>query len=261
MIRHIEKMGRLKFSGIITLASLVLSQMITMTVYGLTEGSISVSGRIASVASPLLITPFLAWWFLGLLLRISRLEKEMRILATFDKLTGAYNRNAFFPICESILNLSKRDKTPLTLLYIDIDHFKRINDSFGHDIGDQVLKSVGNLILNNIRKSDLLGRVGGEEFVVMLPHTNLEFGTGIAEKIRKGISDLEMAFDGEMITRLTVSIGVASNTYPESLGIDELIKLADRALYQAKNEGRNRLFVHQECAGTNSRLSTTVFTG
>jgi len=251
MISKIEKIGRLKTSVIITFTSLVLSQVITLGVYKITEGKISVSGGIASFASPLLITPFLSWWFIGLLLKINNLEKEMRILATYDTLTGAYNRNSFFPVCESILTLMRRDNSSLTLLYIDLDHFKTINDTFGHNVGDIVLKSVGTYLSESIRKSDFVGRIGGEEFVVCLPNTDVKNGLIIAEKIRNGISSLEVIYNTELRIRITASIGIACNLNFENSGIDELIKMADLALYQAKNEGRDRLVVNCSCGSEN----------
>jgi len=247
MIKKIEQFGRLKCSILITIAAFVLSQIITAIVYSVTHSNYTLSGRIASFASPLIIAPFISWWFVGLLLKISNLEKEMRELASFDKLTGAYNRNTFFPICTSLLGLLRRDNADLTILYIDIDHFKNVNDTFGHNIGDLVLKKVGEYVINIIRKSDIFGRIGGEEFVVFLPNTNIENGVAVAEKIRSGISNMEVKINGVLLIKVTVSIGISSSSKNETVEIDEIIKMADVALYQAKNEGRNRLYVNTNC--------------
>ena len=156
-----------------------------------------------------------------MLLRISKLEKEMRFLATYDTLTGVHNRNSFFFICKSILNLLKREKSPLTLLYIDLDHFKIVNDTFGHDAGDYVLQRTGEYLRTSIRESDVIGRIGGEEFVVVLPKTDIENGMAIAEKIRRGIAGLEIHFN-EKIIKITASIGVSSNSNLEYMGIEKL---------------------------------------
>jgi len=246
MVNRIEKIGRFTSSILITIIALLITQIITYVIYRLTNGNMSLSGRIASFASPILISPFLSWWFLGLLLRISKLEKEMRFLATYDTLTGVYNRNSFLSICNSILNLLKREKSPLTLLYIDLDHFKNVNDTFGHDVGDYVLKKIGEYLKTSIRKSDIVGRVGGEEFVVVLPKTDIQNGIAIAEKIRKGIACLEMIYNDKII-KITASIGISSNTYLEYIGIEKLLKMADLALYHVKNNGRNKLYVNQDC--------------
>ncbi|HCM26038.1 MAG TPA: hypothetical protein DIC34_05740 [Treponema sp.] len=254
MIKQIQKIGRLNSTFVTTLIVSVISQVITYLIYKFTDAEIPLSGRIASLASPILITPFLSWWFIGLLLKISVLEQEMRLLATYDHLTGAYNRNSFFSISASILNLLKREKLPLTALYIDIDHFKKVNDTFGHDVGDFVLKNIGKYVIENIRKSDIVGRIGGEEFVVALPKTDIDDGITIAEKLRKGISEFEMIHDGCATIKISVSIGISCNSNNENIDIDELLKKADSALYHAKNSGRNRIYVNQDSAQMNNRI-------
>ncbi len=244
MVRHIEKIGRQNCSILITIIALALSQGITLMTYAMTRTHITFSGRIASLVSPLLIAPLFSWWFIGILLKVRTMEQEMRCLATYDALTGVYNRNSFFPIGASILNVMRREKLPLTVLYADIDHFKKINDTFGHDAGDFVLKKVGEYFISNMRKSDIVGRVGGEEFVAVLPNTPIEDGMKIADKIRVGFEGLEMTYGDGTSIKITVSIGLSCDTDIRNIGIDELLKKADAALYNAKRNGRNRISVH-----------------
>jgi diguanylate cyclase (GGDEF)-like protein len=169
--------------------------------------------------------------------RIIRLEEELRKKATTDSLTQAYNRSKFDEILKSEINRCRRYNTNLSLLVLDIDHFKKINDNHGHLAGDDILKSVVNLTQNSIRGTDYLARWGGEEFVVLLPETGLDRASALAERIKKNIEDHEF----EKIGTVTVSFGVTQWKNNESE--DALIKRADDALYRAKNLGRNRVEV------------------
>jgi diguanylate cyclase (GGDEF)-like protein len=249
MIELIQKIGRVFCSIIMTLFALVSSLGITYLIYSITNTEMLLSGRIASIASPLIITPVFSWWLFGLLLKISRLESEMRTLATYDSLTGFYNRNSFFMISENMLNLMNREKLLLTVFYIDIDHFKKVNDTYGHDVGDFVLQNIAEYITKNVRQSDIVGRMGGEEFVVALPKTDLRDGEIVAENLRKGIADLKLINKDEISIKVTISIGISCNSYIENISIDDLLKKADSALYHAKNRGRNKIYVSEAVKG------------
>lgn len=167
----------------------------------------------------------------------ARLYKQMHDLAIHDALTGAYNRIYLNRKLEEESNNAKENGLDLSFIIMDIDHFKKFNDSYGHLFGDFVLKTVSSYIMKTLRKSDIFVRYGGEEFVILMPHTSLEQATEKAENLRKGISNITIT-DRVVSASITVSIGVAS--YPEtSKTMQELIVLADRALYEAKNAGRN----------------------
>lgn len=166
-------------------------------------------------------------------LRSEKFEKR----ANIDSLTGAYSRAKFDNIFQSEFSRSIRYFNPLTILFIDIDNFKTINDTHGHDIGDEVLKKFAQLISSNSREFDLLARWGGEEFILMLPQTNINDGYKLAEKIRNIIASNRF----DKIQTLTCSIGLTmldKGDSPESL-----IKRADNALYKAKSTGRNRTII------------------
>lgn len=164
---------------------------------------------------------------------------ELEKLATTDELTGISNRRNFITLAEREFNLAKRQKRYFALLILDIDYFKKINDSHGHIAGDFVIKSVAQQCVLSIRQEDLCARWGGEEFIIFLSESMLEDGIAVARRLRQDIEELSVAFDSEKIN-VTVSIGVAVYN-PEDKNVNQTIIRGDMALYQAKNNGRNRV--------------------
>lgn len=163
---------------------------------------------------------------------------RLETLAVTDNLTGIYNRRKFEELFQREISYAKRYEQPLSLLMIDIDDFKSINDNYGHQVGDEFLKLFSNTLQANIRDIDILGRWGGEEFVVLLHKTDQEEAFQAAERLRESIFNLK--YDtGKGILSKSVSIGTIT-AYAENLGIDKMIHLADTAMYHAKQEGRNR---------------------
>ncbi|MBF0302625.1 MAG: diguanylate cyclase [Desulfamplus sp.] len=158
-------------------------------------------------------------------------------MATQDYLTGVSNRRYFMERAEEELSRANRYTHPLTFMMMDIDHFKRINDTYGHQAGDQILKNVANICVDTLRVHDLFGRIGGEEFSAMLPETTLNEALIVAERIRKAIEDAEWEIDGKKVC-CTLSIGM-SQLNDNSETLDNLMKKADEALYLAKSSGRN----------------------
>ncbi len=170
---------------------------------------------------------------------IKERTKELELLATTDMLTEIYNRRKMYEILEHEYTRAKRYKTDLSVVMFDIDYFKKINDTHGHDVGDYVLKTVAKNVKKVLREIDYFGRWGGEEFLIILPQTNLEGAYTVAEKVRKVIENTGFG----KIGKVTASFGVA--TYIEELdnSPDEILKSADIALYDAKKKGRNRVSV------------------
>ncbi len=166
----------------------------------------------------------------------ARLKAES--LAQHDPLTGLYNRRAFFDLSRAAWAQTKRNKRPLSVLILDIDHFKQVNDRHGHEGGDKLLNSVSRLLTSTCRVGDLLARWGGEEFVLLLPETDLDQARQFAERIRHLIGETQHAA-GEEIIRCTTSLGVAE--YAGDADLDALIARADAHLYEAKAGGRNRV--------------------
>jgi diguanylate cyclase (GGDEF)-like protein len=183
-----------------------------------------------------------------LLSELEKKNRELQELAYYDPLTGLPNRRFFFEHASLIFEEVKRYEKPLSLLVMDIDHFKKINDTYGHDVGDLVLKTFADVLRGIVRKSDICARLGGEEFVVLLPNTDLEGARVLAERIRTAVAKKPVEH-GSIVIVFTVSIGVSQ--YRKGMqNIDELIKEADIALYRAKEGGRNRVevFIPDETA-------------
>lgn len=165
---------------------------------------------------------------------------ELSLLATTDVLTGAWNRRHFEQVAATEIARAHRYKTPLSLLLFDIDHFKRVNDRYGHEVGDQVLIGLTQLMQRNLRSSDLLARWGGEEFTVLMPYCDVTDAAHLAEKLRA----LVAAQPFPEVGRVTISIGVAQCRCTEALHV--WLKRADTALYAAKTAGRDRVCVDAE---------------
>lgn len=166
------------------------------------------------------------------------MEKKLEELASIDDLTGVWNRRYFFEIGKNEFLRSKRYKAYFTIMMIDIDHFKKINDTYGHAAGDEVLKKITSVLKRNLRDVDILARLGGEEFAVLLPNTETQGALIVAERLRKAVESSSVMFENREL-RATISIGTADEKSAASL--DELLKNADSALYTAKNQGRNTI--------------------
>lgn len=170
-----------------------------------------------------------------------KLKEEFKQLANTDPLTNLYNRRFFTEKAEKEYQRAKRYSLSTTLISIDIDHFKSINDKFGHPAGDQVLIEVANQLQENLRQTDILARIGGEEFSILLPETSTKSAIAFAERIREAQSKLKITGEWQGEITLSVSIGVSSFLSSDK-AFDDLFSRADKALYEAKNSGRNKVF-------------------
>jgi diguanylate cyclase (GGDEF)-like protein len=171
-------------------------------------------------------------------------NEKLREMAFRDGLTGLYNHRYFQDLMDNELSRSQRYKKPFSLMILDLDHFKKINDEYGHPVGDIVLKDVSKAIENTIRDSDFAARYGGEEFAVVLPETELRGAAILAERLRKAIEQLEIDTNGCRVD-VTVSVGVTCY-HPSTAKIEksEIFTQADNALYKSKNKGRNMISIH-----------------
>lgn len=211
-------------------ANLVAS---VMAVVGTALAFVALSPEIAvRVGATLFVTIVFANIFLGM---IDRLTSRMGDLAHVDALTGIYNRRYLDDCVRHPMAKNLRHGTPMSLLLVDVDHFKRINDQFGHGAGDTVLQAVAERMNKSIRAIDQLFRVGGEEFAVLLPEAGIQAAQRVAEKLRTAMASQPLAGQHAV----TVSIGAAELQAGETFG--SLFKRCDKALYQAKAEGRNRV--------------------
>jgi diguanylate cyclase (GGDEF)-like protein len=179
---------------------------------------------------------------IGLALANLQLRVALREQAIRDPLTNLYNRRFMVEFMERELSRATRSAAPLSVLALDLDHFKTFNDSFGHPAGDRILEAFGQLLYANIRSGDVPCRFGGEEFIVLLPETHADIAVKRAESIRKAVEQLSVTHAGQLLRTITVSIGVAA-TPGDGVSVDTLLRAADQALYRAKQLGRNRVIV------------------
>jgi len=161
-------------------------------------------------------------------------ENLLRILYSFDNLTGAINRKGFLLVAEKEHAFAQRNGVPYSLGMIDLDHFKDINDQYGHPAGDQVLRTISQLIIDRLRSSDCFGRYGGEEFIVFLPGTSVQNAHNVLDQIRGLIEQLPILIDDKTSINITASIGIAQ--FCQNCTLDEIIKRADVMLYEAKKK-------------------------
>lgn len=165
-------------------------------------------------------------------------QNQLDYLAHHDELTGVKNRRWILKALEEQMNKKAHSRAPLVILLLDIDFFKKVNDSYGHEMGDQVLCGFSEVIQSHLRQQDSLGRYGGEEFLVLLPATELSEALGVAKRLREAVAEQTYSCN-ELLFKITTSLGIALYSPDDNLSPEELISRADEALYQAKASGRN----------------------
>lgn len=173
-------------------------------------------------------------------------KRELEVLATSDGLTGVMNKRMFGEMSQKYIESAHRNSLPLSLLYLDLDYFKKVNDKHGHQVGDIMLIKFADVVGAELRKSDLLARIGGEEFAVVLFETNQEQAVMVAEKIRKKIMTATYKYD-DKIVGMTTSIGISA-LQPGDIQVEDIATRADKALYLAKTSGRNCVQVYPASA-------------
>ncbi len=175
------------------------------------------------------------------IIKNAKLLKEVQELTLVDQLTGAYNRRYFDLYMAKAVVISERAELPIHLILLDIDHFKPLNDTYGHVFGDEVLKKITEVIKANSRASDDLVRVGGEEFAILVPETRTEDCLKIAERVRQTVEETDISYKDKK-ANITISLGVTR--YQKGTSVAQLFEQADKALYQAKKNGRNQVVVN-----------------
>ncbi|MDP1691078.1 MAG: GGDEF domain-containing protein [Burkholderiaceae bacterium] len=225
-------------------ATILLTGIVSLLALAVTHATLTLAGGgdrwLATVAALLcaaLITPPMAWPLLHLLCALEAARAQLDVLATRDELTGLYNRRQFLVLADREWSRCRRYDMAAALLMIDVDLFKRVNDEHGHLAGDLMLREIARAAGDTLRQPDLLGRFGGEEFVVFLPHADPLGAIDAAERIRERVARLCFEWKGQAV-RATVSIGVATFDLTHD-SLAALIQDADMALYAAKDAGRN----------------------
>ncbi|MEJ6004329.1 GGDEF domain-containing protein [Paucibacter sp. AS339] len=235
-----EATNRLGFAGALLLFTLAVSLLAvggSQILVSLLERGDRVTAALAAGLCGLLLAGGLGHLVLRMLAYQTQSEQDLTRYATVDQLTGVFNRRHFLNLVEREWALARRYDMACALLVIDVDHFKRVNDGFGHRCGDTLLRQIAEACSETLRQADVLARFGGEEFILFLPHTDPLGALDVAERIRERIERLNFAWNGHSIP-VSASIGVAA-LQPKHLALEQLVQDAEDALDAAKSEGRN----------------------
>lgn len=224
----------------ITLVALVMSLLITFAILLVTGNEMQPIIFIIAAVAPALISPLTSWHVVNLIIRVQKLEEQHRKLATIDDLTGLLTRRAMLDQGEALLKLCQRNRQPFALAIQDLDKFKAVNDQYGHAGGDAVLKTFAAIMRRDMRASDLVGRLGGEEFAMALPGTSAEDAVHLLERVRLDTAAAKVTYLEHRI-QFTTSVGLAGARGLMVENFASLLKRADDALYQAKEHGRNQV--------------------
>ncbi len=179
-------------------------------------------------------------------LKYQDMVKELKLLASTDAMTKLYNRRYFEKVALYIFNLAKRDTKDLSLIMIDIDDFKNVNDTYGHKVGDDVIIELANILLETQRKSDIICRYGGEEFVILLSNTSIDGANTVAQKLREDVEQSIVLLEDNRELKYTISLGVSQVNIQKETSIELVLKRADEALYEAKKSGKNKVCIKKD---------------
>lgn len=237
----ISKIGQARTVAILSALAIVIALVstlaFTMLSYQLNLQLNLLTVLLISILVTLTIAPMMSWYMVGLFLKVDKLEAEMRLLATYDSLTGLLTKREFLERANYFHKVALRENLPYALIIADLDNFKKINDHFGHLTGDQALKTFGSEILANLRESDLACRFGGDEFLFFLPNSKRVQAEQFGERLH-GIINQAIDCSGLAI-ELSISLGIAC--YPDTSAddVEDMIEAADNAMYLAKRSGGN----------------------
>jgi diguanylate cyclase (GGDEF)-like protein len=242
----LSKKRYLRYSVItVTLLSLTASVAVTLLVELFNPTANYLQGLWVALVVPLLVVPPLALWHHGVLFDLEAAKREIEQLSRTDGLTSLNNRRYFFELSHREAASAERYEYPISVLIIDLDHFKSVNDNYGHQTGDKVLQLVSRVMGRTVRDTDVIGRYGGEEFVALLSHASLGQAQELCQRLRKALA-AEQARDGGGLPKVTVSAGVAASPQV-GYDLETLLAEADKALYQAKENGRDRCVPSSAC--------------
>lgn len=203
----------------------------------------SLAGVVSTIILPTIIAPIAILYAIKMQKHFAVLEDQMQEVISFDSLTKLHTRRAFFETTKTLFDVIKREKKYFSVIYLDIDHFKNINDTYGHFCGDEVLKELGTLINQTKRTSDIAARIGGEEFAFFLSYTSLEECMIFCNKLQQNIAQTTIDFQGKQVC-ISVSMGVVYYSFLKHksvVDLDTVYLRADEALYEAKRTGRNKI--------------------
>ncbi len=223
----------------LTLMAILLANALNYFISIYFEGEFTRVDLVRSTIIPIVLVPILAWTLINRAFKLARVERELKKIVTFDGLTKLYTRNAFLELAHDSHQKAIENKTELSILALDLDLFKSINDKYGHDSGDYALIKFGELVSSLADDKYICGRLGGEEFAIILPQTNHDTAKKFAEYLREKLKNSILIYKTNEIL-LTASIGISRLDLKQPQSFDELLVEADRALYLAKRTGRNK---------------------
>jgi len=239
ILRFLRKHGPFKATIMLAFLAVVASIVLKVIIMFPLKGGVDSADIIASVIIPAIIAPVFSIYLFVLLTKLDLAEERLHKIATTDDLTQLYNRRHFMKLAKDEVARSLRYQSGFSILMMDVDHFKKVNDTHGHMVGDCVLRSLAKTCAKVIRSNDILARFGGEEFIFLLPHTNAAEAVNLAERLRTTLENTPVDC-GDTGIDCTVSIGVATSSDGTD-SLDDVLKTADRLLYTAKEQGRNRV--------------------
>ena len=252
MRRFIRKIGHIKLVILITISAIIASELLIYLISKLFSIPYLIPGSvILAFLIPLILAPIISWHLVKLLLKIDTLEMQMRYLANYDSMTKLLSRQAFFDRSLQLHETCISQKKSYIAAIVDIDNFKHINDTYGHAIGDKILENLGELFKNTFTNSEIIGRIGGEEFTLVMYHSPKN-QQKIIDNFREKVSKEKIMVNSHAI-HYTISIGLFNNLTPKDLTFEKALSNADYALYHAKVTGKNKMVIF-----THSLLSENI---
>ncbi len=233
--------GTFSIVGVATTFSVGFSLLFTVLFSVYFRGHVPPTSLVIGGTVPLIVSPLALYSFVALVHRLDRAETHLRRLASEDDLTGVYNRRHILTLAEHEWARVERYGGSFSLIVLDVDHFKRVNDTHGHAAGDKVLQTLASVCRTQMRHTDIVGRLGGEEFLIVLPNTDECAAVRAGEHLRSTLAATAIKVEDRQL-KVTVSLGIASHhDHAATVSLENLIKEADDALYAAKTAGRNRV--------------------
>jgi len=235
MVKALSRLPLRAFFWLLFIGAVILSALLTLAASMLVFHAARPELLLTAVPVAALTAGIFSFAVIRVVSHLKAQQTSLERYATVDELTGSPNRRVFLERLASEVDRCARLGTRLSVVFVDIDHFKRINDDYGHQVGDTVLKGIFARLEESLRAYDFVGRYGGDEFIMALPGNDAEGGAAVAERLRESVQESAV---GKVSSSVTISLGVAQ--LEQRMNAEELLKNADMALYRAKNGGRNR---------------------